>query len=112
MKENREVEEKNEDDSDSAARKSTFNQLVSKSERSVAKTRPRPWLSQIRECWPLALLAAIMGAEIDTILQSYASTSATASDLPKPTLKSWVQGYNVSCPYSSSPSELAALFWE
>lgn len=41
-KENGEGEEKDEDDSDSAARKSTFNQLVSKSEKSVAKTRRRP----------------------------------------------------------------------
>lgn len=79
-------EEKDEDDSDAAAQKLTFNQLVSESDKSVAKTRRMRWLSQICEYWPLTRLAAITEAEIDTILTSYASTIPTASDMMKPTI--------------------------
>lgn len=79
-------EEKDEDDSDAAAQKSTFNQLVSESDKSLAKTRRMRWLFQICEYWPLARLAAITEAEIDTILQSYAFTLNTASDVIKPTM--------------------------
>lgn len=79
-------EEKDEDDSDAAAQKSTFNRLVSESDQSVAATRRMRWLSQICEYWSLARLAAITEAEIDTILESYASTIPTSSDLTKPTI--------------------------
>ena len=98
MKENREGEEKDEDDSDSAARKSTFNQLVSKSEKSVAKTRRRHGYPRSANAG--LLLALRPSWKIDTILQSYASTITTASDLPKPTLKSWAQG--IMSPVSTS----------
>lgn len=79
-------EEKDEDDSDAAAQKSTFNRLVSESDKSVAATRRMRWLSQICEYWSLTRLAAITEAEIDTILESYASTIPTSSDLTKPTI--------------------------
>lgn len=77
-------EEKDEDDSDAAAQKSTFNRLVSESDKSVAATRRMRWLSQICEYWSLTRLAAITEAEIDTILESYASTIPTSPDLTKP----------------------------
>lgn len=79
-------EEKDEDDSDAAAQKSTFNRLVSESDKGVAATRRMRWLSQICEYWPLARLAAITEAEIDTILESYGSTVPTSPDLTKSTI--------------------------
>lgn len=77
-------EEKDEDDSDTAAQKSTFNQLVSETDKSVARTRRMRWLSQICEYWPLTRLAAITELEVDTILQSYGSTIPTASTQQEP----------------------------
>lgn len=77
-------EEKDEDDSDTAAQKSTFNQLVSETDKSVARTRRMRWLSQICEYWPLTRLAAITELEVDTILQSYTSTIPTASTQQEP----------------------------
>ncbi|KAI4274515.1 MAG: hypothetical protein L6R38_006084 [Xanthoria sp. 2 TBL-2021] len=71
----------NEDD-DIAAQKPTFNQLVSESDHAAAKTRRIRWLSQICEYWPLRRLASITDADIDTILQSYNTTSQSAISTP------------------------------
>ncbi|KAL8678245.1 MAG: hypothetical protein Q9186_005392 [Xanthomendoza sp. 1 TL-2023] len=75
----------NEDD-DLPAQKPTFNQLISESDLTAAKTRRIRWLSQVCEYWPLRRLASITDADIDTILESYstvpsspASTSTTAT---------------------------------
>ena len=68
----------NEDD-DSTAQKSTFNQLVSETDHNAAKTRRMRWLSQICEYWPLNRLTSITDSDIDTILQSYVLTN-----LPSP----------------------------
>lgn len=74
-------EENDEDDSDAAAQKSNFNQLVSETNKSEARNRRIRWLSQICEYWPLTRLATITELEVDTILQSYTSTIPTASTL-------------------------------
>ncbi len=76
--------EENEDDSDTAAQNFTFNQLVTDSDHNAAKTRRMRWLSQICEYWPLARLTSITEPEIDTLLESYASTIPVSDppDLP------------------------------
>ncbi|KAL9603579.1 MAG: hypothetical protein Q9219_001082 [cf. Caloplaca sp. 3 TL-2023] len=64
----------NEDD-DVPAQKPTFNQLITESDLNAVRTRRIRWLSQICEYWPLRRLASITDSDIDTILQSYATSS-------------------------------------
>ncbi|CAD6580546.1 MAG: hypothetical protein ASARMPREDX12_001894 [Alectoria sarmentosa] len=69
------------EDDDATAQRPTFNRLVSETDHNAARTRRMRWLSQICEYWPLRRLASITDADIDTILQSY----TTSSDLvPSP----------------------------
>lgn len=69
------------EDDDATAQRPTFNRLISETDHNAAKTRRMRWLSQICEYWPLRRLASITDADIDTILQSY----TTSSDLvPSP----------------------------
>ncbi|KAL8710243.1 MAG: hypothetical protein Q9220_005174 [cf. Caloplaca sp. 1 TL-2023] len=68
----------NEDD-DTPAQKPTFNQLITPADHSAVKTRRIRWLSQICEYWPLRRLASITDADIDTILQSYTTTTNNPS---------------------------------
>ncbi|KAL8800164.1 MAG: hypothetical protein Q9182_005365 [Xanthomendoza sp. 2 TL-2023] len=68
----------NEED-DLPAQKPTFNQLISESDLTAAKTRRIRWLSQICEYWPLRRLASITDADIDTILKSYTTTPSSSS---------------------------------
>lgn len=75
----------NEDD-DMTAQKPDFNQLISESDRTAAKTRRLRWLSQICEYWPLRRLASITDADIDIILQAYSSTAPSPSPLDAVTL--------------------------
>ncbi|KAI4266564.1 MAG: hypothetical protein L6R35_006932 [Caloplaca aegaea] len=63
------------EDDDLPAQKPSFNQLITESDHSVAKTRRIRWLSQICEYWPLRRLASITDSDIDTILQAYSSPS-------------------------------------
>ena len=63
------------------AQRPTFNRLVSEDDVNAAKTRRMRWLSQICEYWPLRQLAAITDADIDTILESYASKADTSPAL-------------------------------
>lgn len=70
------------EDDDATAQKPTFNRLVSETDHNAAKTRRMRWFSQICEYWPLRRLASITDADIDTILQSY----TTSSDLVPPPL--------------------------
>jgi len=67
------------EDDDTTAQKSTFNQLVTDSDLNAAKTRRMRWLSQICEYWSLRRLASITDADIDTILQSYTSSTINAT---------------------------------
>lgn len=77
----------NEDD-DSTAQRSTFNQLISESDHNIAKTRRMRWLSQICEYWPLRRLASITDADIDSILKSYVSINPSPALLDTPVLDS------------------------
>ncbi|KAL8987459.1 MAG: hypothetical protein Q9177_003335 [Variospora cf. flavescens] len=63
------------EDDDLPAQKPSFNQLITESDHSAAKTRRIRWLSQICEYWPLRRLASITDSDIDTILQAYSSPS-------------------------------------
>ena len=63
------------EDDDATAQKSTFNQLISESDRNAARTRRMRWLSQICEYWPLRRLASVTDVDIDNILQSYTVAS-------------------------------------
>ena len=69
------------DDDDAAAQKPSFNQLVTETDHSAAKTRRMRWLSQICEYWPLRRLASITDADIDQILQAYTSSSSQVPPL-------------------------------
>lgn len=77
----------NEDD-DSTAQRSTFNQLISESDHNAAKTRRMRWFSQICEYWPLRRLASINDADIDSILQSYVSVNTSPAVLDTAVLDS------------------------
>lgn len=70
------------EDDDATAQRPSFNRLVSETDHNAARTRRMRWLSQICEYWPLRRLASITDADIDTILQSY----TTSSDLVPPSL--------------------------
>ena len=85
----------NVEDDDAPAQRPSFNRLVSEDDKDAARTRRMRWLSQICEYWSLSRLASITDADINTILQSYASSQevvppaldATSSDgyhRPKP----------------------------
>ena len=63
------------EDDDAPAQRPTFNRLISEFDQDAARTRRMRWLSQICEYWPLKRLASISDADIDTILQSYTSSS-------------------------------------
>ena len=63
------------EDDDAPAQRPTFNRLISEFDQEAARTRRMRWLSQICEYWPLKRLASITDADIDTILQSYTSSS-------------------------------------
>ncbi|KAI4113543.1 MAG: hypothetical protein LQ345_005500 [Seirophora villosa] len=67
------------EDDDLPAQKPTFNQLITESDHSAAKTRRIRWLSQICEYWPLRRLASITDSDIDTILQAYSNPSHPSS---------------------------------
>ncbi|KAL8899985.1 MAG: hypothetical protein Q9207_005918 [Kuettlingeria erythrocarpa] len=72
------VQHLEDEDDDVAAQKPTFNQLISESDQTAAKTRRIRWLSQICEYWPLRNLASITDADIDGILQSYSISSQSS----------------------------------
>lgn len=67
------------EDDDTTAQKPTFNQFIIESDSNAAKTRRMRWLSQICEYWPLRRLASITDADIDTILQSYTTSTTNAT---------------------------------
>ena len=64
------------DDDDAPAQRPTFNRLVSEDDIGAVRTRRLRWRSQICEYWSLKRLASISHADIDTILQSYTSSSS------------------------------------
>ncbi|KAL6713616.1 uroporphyrin-III C-methyltransferase [Lecanora helva] len=70
------------EDDDAHAQRPNFNRLISDFDHDAARTRRMRWLSQICEYWPLSRLASITDADIDIILQSY----ATSHDLVPPSL--------------------------
>ena len=70
------------EDDDATAQRPTFNRLISEFDQDAARTRRMRWLSQICEYWPLKRLASITDADIDTVLDSY----TTSSDLMPPPL--------------------------
>lgn len=70
------------DEDDAPAQRPTFNRLISEFDQDAARTRRMRWLSQICEYWPLKRLASITDDDINTILQSY----TTSSDLVPPPL--------------------------
>ena len=61
------------DEEDSLEQSSSFNKLVTEADLDAAKSRRIRWLSQICEYWPLRRLAAITDADVEAILNSYAS---------------------------------------
>ena len=63
------------EDDDATAQRPTFNRLISETDLNAARTRRIRWLSQICEYWPLRRLASITDADIDSILQSYTTSS-------------------------------------
>lgn len=74
-----EVNPENEDDDDTTAQKSNFNQLINESDPTATRTRRMRWLSQICEYWPLRRLASITDADIDVLLQSYTTSKDPSS---------------------------------
>jgi uroporphyrin-III C-methyltransferase len=67
------------DDEDSLDQSSSFNRLVTEADLDAAKSRRIRWLSQICEYWPLRRLAAITDADVDAVLNSYASNPASST---------------------------------
>jgi uroporphyrin-III C-methyltransferase len=61
------------DDEDSLNQSASFNKLVTEADLDAAKSRRIRWLSQICEYWPLRRLAAITDADVEAVLNSYAS---------------------------------------
>lgn len=59
---------------DDAGQSSTFNKLVKPEDVEAARSRRMRWLAQICEYWPLQRLASITDADVDTVVQSYASS--------------------------------------
>lgn len=67
------------DEEDSLDQSSSFNKLVTDADLDAAKSRRIRWLSQICEYWPLRRLAAITDADVDVILNSYASNPSSST---------------------------------
>ena len=63
------------EDDDAQAQRPNFNKFISEYDHDAARTRRMRWLSQICEYWPLKRLASITDADINTILQSYTSST-------------------------------------
>lgn len=75
-----------EDLEDSAGQGATFNKLVGvkkEEEREELKTRRMRWLAQVCEYWPLKRLASVADSDVETILNTYPSTS-TSPPSPSP----------------------------
>lgn len=71
------------EEEDNADQRSTFNTLITPDDAEAAKTRRIRWLSQICEYWPLAKLCSLADSDIESILQSYTTTSIQGKDFPE-----------------------------
>ena len=69
------------DAEDSIDQTASFNKLVTEADLDAQKHRRLRWLSQICEYWPLRRLANITDEDVDSVLQSYASSHATSAPL-------------------------------
>jgi len=75
------------DDEESLDQSASFNKLVTEADLDAAKSRRIRWLSQICEYWPLRRLAAITDADVEAVLNSYASNpDSSAPHLESSTL--------------------------
>uniref|UniRef100_L7J235 Siroheme synthase n=1 Tax=Pyricularia oryzae (strain P131) TaxID=1143193 RepID=L7J235_PYRO1 len=72
-------------DDDSYDQSASFNKLVTDADIEAAKTRRMRWLSQVCEYWPLKRLAAVTDADVDAVLASYHTTTATSTTQPTAT---------------------------
>lgn len=72
-------------DDDSYDQSASFNKLVTDADIEAAKTRRMRWLSQVCEYWPLKRLAAVTDADVDVVLASYHTTTATSTTQPTAT---------------------------
>ncbi|KAK8201909.1 uroporphyrin-III C-methyltransferase [Zalaria obscura] len=73
-------------DDDEAGQSATFNKLITPTDLEAARNRRMRWLSQICEYWPLRRLASITDADVDAVLQSYTTDSATSTSEARPLL--------------------------
>ncbi|KAA8564780.1 hypothetical protein EYC84_010552 [Monilinia fructicola] len=67
---------------------STFNKLITEADLDAAKSRRMRWLSQICEYWPLRRLASITDADVESVLNSYATNPSNSTPLDTSTLDS------------------------
>lgn len=65
---------------DDAGQNALFNKLVTPEDAEAARTRRMRWLAQICEYWPLARLAAVTDADVDTVLASYSNSERSGLD--------------------------------
>ncbi|CAK7266896.1 uroporphyrin-III C-methyltransferase [Sporothrix epigloea] len=68
---------------DSYDQSAAFNQLVlptTKNDAESAKTRRMRWLAQMCEYWPLKRLAGVTDAEMETLLEAYATQGAAPAE--------------------------------
>jgi uroporphyrin-III C-methyltransferase len=79
------LEDDLEDEDDDSGQSAAFNQLVTPEDVERARDRRMRWLAQICEYWPLKRLANISDDDVNSILDSYRSASATSGALePSP----------------------------
>ncbi|KAF2229524.1 uroporphyrin-III C-methyltransferase [Viridothelium virens] len=69
-----------EDDDDGEGQTSAFNRLITPEDVEAVRTRRMRWLAQICEYWPLARLASLTDADIDSVLKSYPTTLPSSAN--------------------------------
>ncbi|KAK0387768.1 hypothetical protein NLU13_4013 [Sarocladium strictum] len=79
------VLQEGDDTEESVGQGAAFNKLVGvkkEEEREELKTRRMRWLAQVCEYWPLKRLASVADSDVETILNTYPTTSTAPSPSP------------------------------